>query len=69
MAKFRFPDRSSATSSGSTRDENQPRIAAMILPFRLPRWIDWMLGRSPGECRKGQHAPTWRKAADDQLAA
>src|SRR5215467_12207484 len=28
-----------------------------------------MLGRSPGECRKGQHAPTWRKAADDQLAA
>jgi hypothetical protein len=31
--------------------------------------IDRMLGRSPGECRKGQHAPTWRKAADDQLAA
>jgi len=29
-----------------------------------------MLGRSPGECRKGQHAPTWPKAADnDQLAA
>jgi len=28
-----------------------------------------MLGRSPGECHKGQHAPTWRKAADDQLAA
>ena len=28
-----------------------------------------MLGRSPRECRKGQHAPTWRKAADDQLAA
>ena len=28
-----------------------------------------MLARSPGECRKGQHAPTWRKAADDQLAA
>jgi hypothetical protein len=28
-----------------------------------------MLGRSPGECRKGQHAQTWRKAADDQLAA
>jgi hypothetical protein len=31
--------------------------------------IDRMLGRSPGECRKGQHAPTRRKAADDQLAA
>ena len=28
-----------------------------------------MLGRSPGESRKGQHAPTWRKAADGQLAA
>ena len=28
-----------------------------------------MLGRSAGECRKGQHAPTWRKAAEDQLAA
>src|SRR5436309_6668330 len=27
-----------------------------------------MLGRSPGECRKGQHAP-WRKTANDQLAA
>jgi hypothetical protein len=35
--------------------------------FRGP--IDRMLGRWPGECRKGQHAPTWRKAADDQLAA
>jgi hypothetical protein len=28
-----------------------------------------MLGRSLGECRKGQHARTWRKAADNQLAA
>jgi len=28
-----------------------------------------MLGRSPGEYRKGEHAPTSRKAADDQLAA
>ena len=43
-----------------------------LLGVHLPGFrgrIDRMLGRSPGECRKGQHAPTWRKAADDQLAA
>ena len=43
-----------------------------LLGVHLPGFrgrIDRKLGRSPGECRKGQHAPTWRKAADDQLAA
>jgi hypothetical protein len=48
---------------------DQPVI---LLGVHLPGFrgrIDRMLGRSPGECRKGQHAPTWRKAADDQLAA
>jgi hypothetical protein len=39
------------------------------LPSGLPRSVDRMPGRSPGECRKGQHAPTGRKAAGDQLAA
>lgn len=28
-----------------------------------------LLGRSPGECRRGQHPQIWRKDADEQLSS
>jgi hypothetical protein len=64
---------SAATTASSSRSTPPPAYRApgrsvLYLPGFRGR-IDRMLGRSPGECRKGQHAPTWRKAADDQLAA
>jgi transposase len=60
--------------SPGVRHDLPPRLTSLspLLGVHLPGFrgrIDRMLGRSPGECRKGQHAPTWRKAADDQLAA
>lgn len=30
--------------------------------------VDHMLGRSPGECRSGQHPSSWRKDVDDARA-
>ena len=64
---------SAATTASSSCSTPPPayRAPGRSVPY-LPGFrgrIDRMLGRSPGECRKGQHAPTWRKAADDQLAA
>lgn len=39
---------------------------------RLPAFrsrLDRLLGASPGECRRGEHPPSWRRDADQQLAS
>lgn len=47
-----------------------PMLAADFYGRHLPGFrsrIDRLLGRSPGECRAGQHRDTWRKGAEEMI--
>jgi hypothetical protein len=48
-----------------------PAAAGDYLGRHLPGFrsrVDRLLGKSPKECRRGDHVDTWRKTADDVIA-